>query len=253
MKQYLQLIWLRGTGSLKADAQSSYLGSVWWVLEPLLLSLLFYLAFAQGLRQPGNDVFVFFLLTGMLPFKWTASSISISARSILTNSGIIGQVYIPKWIFPSSVNLSMLIRFIFVILLLVGIVTFAGYEPSKYWLALFYVVVCQLIFNLGISFLAASIVPVLPDVDHLIPILVTALLFTSGIFYDISERPEEIQAILNLNPFVQILNAYRSILLHGNPLHFSDLSYAFYFGVICLVLGYFSLSRFDRYYPRVIQ
>jgi lipopolysaccharide transport system permease protein len=252
-RKYLDLVWLRGIGALKADAQDSYLGMLWWILEPLLLTALFYLAFSTGMKGSGSgDNFIFFLLCGMLPFKWTASTLTSSSQTLLNNLGIMGQVFLPKWIFPAATNLSMAIRFAFILPVMMLFMIYGGYEPNINWLTIGYVLLCQLIFNIGISFLVSATVPLVPDLTHIVPLVVTALLFTSGIFFDINERPEDIQAILRLNPFVEILDGYRAVLIHGEAISPSDMLYAWYVSISTFAIGLGLLTAFNRYYPRAL-
>ncbi|SDZ78840.1 ABC transporter permease [Microbulbifer marinus] len=254
MRKYLDLIWLRGIGALKADTKQSYLGMLWWILEPLLMAALFYLAFASGVRGGGQSgsSFVYFLLTGLFPFKWTASALTASSNSLINSKGILGQTYLPKWIFPSVANLTALIRFAFVFPLMLLLVIMGGYEPTSDWLSIVNVILCQILFNLSISFFLAATVPLIPDLTHVVPLIVMAMMFTSGIFFDISERPEEIQAILRLNPFVTILEGYRDVLLHGRTANLSALVYPFIASISAFAAGIALLIRFDRYYPRAL-
>lgn len=253
MNRHWEQIWLRGIGALKADANNMYLGMLWWVLEPMLLVAVFYLAFASGIRGGGDGNFVYFLLTGMLPFKWTASCISGGANALSANKGIIGQVYLPKWVFPTTVNLSMALRFLFVLPLMISLVMYGGYQPDLVWMSLISVVLCQLFFNLGISYVTSSLVPLIPDLNYVVPIAILALMFTSGIFYDVSDRPENIEAILRLNPFVQILDAYRAVLLHNQPVSHLDLAYAWICALVFILAGLLILKCLDRYYARLLQ
>jgi lipopolysaccharide transport system permease protein len=253
MRKNFELIWLRGLGALKADTQNSYLGSLWWVLEPLLLSGLLFIAFASGIRGSGNTEFLFFLITGLLPLKWTSSCLGGGANSIIVNKGIIGQVYLPKWIFPSSVNLSMLIRFLFVLPVLMTMLSYGGFLPSVNWINILTIVCCQLILNLGTSFLFSSAVPLLPDLKHLVPLITMGLMFTSGIFFDISEKPEEIQEILQFNPLVAILDSYRAVLLRNESLPAETLEYSWMFGILTMIAGLVIMKLFDRHYPRALS
>lgn len=252
-RQYLQLVWLRGFGALKADAQKSYLGTLWWVLEPILLTALFYTAFTTGIRGGGKDIaFIAFLITGLLPLKWTQSSISGGANSLLNNRGFIGQVYVPKWIFPVTVNLSMLIRFVMTLPILVGVSVYMNGYLNIDSTSLITVMFVQTILGLGVSMWIASSVPVIPDLAHLIPMIMTALLFTSGVFYDINTKPEEIQSILRLNPLTEILEAYRHILLNQGSLTILNMKYSATFAAVTLALGIAQISMLNRYYPRLI-
>ncbi|WP_444925264.1 ABC transporter permease [Microbulbifer sp. TRSA002] len=253
LKNHLNIVWLRGVNALKADIEKSYLGTVWWLLEPLLLTALFYLAFSTGLRGQGHEGgFLTFLLCAMLPYKWTASCLTTSSDSIVNNKGILGQFYLPKWIFPSAVNLSMTIRFIMVLPILFGALLWSGYSATLVWINIIPIILSQLILNLGISFLAAATVPLIPDLRHLIPIATTGILFTSGVFFDINTRPESIQTILWLNPFSVLFDSYRSALLHSQSISAATLFYPFMFGIFLLAISLLILKKLDRTYPRVL-
>ncbi|WP_444931465.1 ABC transporter permease [Microbulbifer sp. SSSA002] len=251
LKNYLSIIWIRGIGALKADSENSYLGSLWWVLEPILLAALFFVAFSTGLKGGGKGAdFLYFLLCALIPFKWTSSAITGSGTSISSNKGILNQFYLPKWIFPTIVNLSILLRFSIVFPLLCLFFILSGFNPSLNWVFLLPIVACQLFITLGLSFMAAAIVPLVPDTKHIIGLGMTTILFTSGIFFDINSRPEAIQEILHFNPFVSIFDSYRAIIIRGENLDSADLIYPYCFAAVFFLLGFGILQKFDKHYPR---
>ncbi|WP_444919292.1 ABC transporter permease [Microbulbifer sp. JMSA003] len=233
--------------------ENTYLGTIWWVIEPLLLTGLLYLAFSSGFRgnQAGAE-FLAFLLCGMLPFKWFASCVSNSAESIVNNKGILGQFYLPKWIFPCSINLSMLLRFLCILPILIAALWLLGFSPTMSWFGLAPIILSQLIINLGLSLLAAAVVPLVPDLRHLIPLCITGVLFTSGIFFDISSRPAELQELLLLNPFSEIFDNYRKVLLENQIPTINDLLYPLCVGVLSLCSALALIKALDRTYPRVL-
>ncbi|WP_345419062.1 ABC transporter permease [Halioxenophilus aromaticivorans] len=251
-KRNLQLIWLRGYGNLKADAQSSYLGSLWWLLDPLLMSGLMYLAFSTGLRGNSGSDFFIFLIFGMIPLKWTQSCLQSSATVITRNKGLLGQVYFPKWVFPTFNVLSQTLRYLVVIPLLIAIsVFFVESSPTNDWV-LIAILITQLFLNLGISYCVASIVPIVPDISHIVGIISMGLMFTSGVFFDITTRPEHVRAILELNPMVDLLRCYRNVLIYDQPVLLTDFQYPISFAFITLLIGAATLKYFDRIYPRII-
>lgn len=255
VNKYLRIIWLRAIGALKADAQNSYLGSLWWILEPLLLSGLMYIAFSSGIRgsKESGVSFFLFLITGLIPLKWTQSCLQAGANSLLNNKGFIGQVYIPKWIFPATVNLSQTIRFLLSVLILILFLYFLNTPIEKTSItSLLSVIMVHLLLNLGISIWMAASVPIIPDLTHLIPLISMTLMFTSGVFFDISSKPENIQAILSLNPMVPILQSYREILLHQHNVTLSMMKYPITISAITLVIGIFQIHKLSKYYPRIL-
>ena len=51
---YLELVWYKGLADLQAEAARAYVGFLWWVLEPLLYMMAFYVAFGPGMRGGGG-------------------------------------------------------------------------------------------------------------------------------------------------------------------------------------------------------
>ncbi|MCB1756284.1 MAG: ABC transporter permease, partial [Gammaproteobacteria bacterium] len=85
--------------------------------------LAFYIVFELGLRQ-GEENYLAFLLTGLILWKWFASTITTSSGIINANRGLLNQVYLPKWIFPLTVVIGntskLLISCTVLILFLIG-------------------------------------------------------------------------------------------------------------------------------------
>ncbi|WP_353302460.1 ABC transporter permease [Sessilibacter corallicola] len=256
INKYLQLIWLRAIGALKADAQNSYLGSLWWILEPLLLASLMYIAFSTGIRgskETGASFFLF-LITGLIPLKWTLSCLQTGSNSLLNNKGFIGQVYIPKWVFPATVNLSQSIRFLFAIGILIVFLLFLEIPIGNISIpSLIFIICIHMSLNFGISTWLAASVPLVPDLTHLIPLISMTLMFTSGVFFDISSRPESIQAILNFNPMIPILDGYRGILLEQESISPTAFQYPILIALISTSAGLFQIQKLSKYYPRILQ
>ena len=92
---YLELITVKAWADLKSEASRAYIGFLWWFIEPVLYMGSFYLLFGLGLKM-GGDNFMYFLLCGLLPWKWFSSSLSNGSLSIIANAGLINQTYLPK-------------------------------------------------------------------------------------------------------------------------------------------------------------
>ena len=89
----------------------------------------FYVLFGIGLRQ-GGDNFLFFLLCGLVPWKWFSSTLNSGSRSIVANAGLINQVYLPKYVFPLIVVVINTFKFTLVFPVLLLILILSGFELS---------------------------------------------------------------------------------------------------------------------------
>ena len=96
---FWQLVLVKVRFSLRSEAAQSYLSYAWWLLEPLLHMVVFFIVFDILLHR-GTEDFVAFLLCGVVPWLWFSKSVNQSGNAISQGKGIISQTYLPKPFFP---------------------------------------------------------------------------------------------------------------------------------------------------------
>ena len=250
--RYLELIWYKGYADLLADSSRAYVGLLWWVLEPVLYMGAFYVAFDLiGLRAGGASPMLF-LLCGLVPWKWFASSVQHGSSAIESNSGLLQQVYLPKQVLPCIVLFTNTIKFSVVLSLLLVLTILLGMGPTLHWLALPLVVLLELLIILAVTSLFASLVPFLPELQLVIDNGLMVLMFLSGIFTEIDKLPRKIALILHANPMVPIIEAYRSVLLNDSWPDWKALSWVFGLGILIYALAFWILRRNDRAYLKLM-
>lgn len=247
----ISLIYQKAISDFKAEARRGSLGILWWVIEPLLYVLVFYVIFTL-IFQRGSEGSVLNLLTGLVVWKWFDSSIRQSANSITTNVGLIRQVYLPKVMLPAMVIVTTTLKFFIIFIMLLAFLIFQGHEPSATWLAIPIIIVVQAVVIFAIGGFLAAIVPFLPDLRLLIDNGMTLLFFLSGIFFDINNVNDQLQSYLNTNPMVGIIDSYRLVLLNNQWPDFRLLLTTAVFSSLLLFLAYFILTKYDREYMKVL-
>lgn len=248
---YWQLIWYKGMADLHAEAARAYVGFIWWVLEPLLYMVAFYVAFGMGLRGSGGGYVALSLLCGLVPWKWFASSVQNGSGIIQANSGLIMQVYLPKYVLPGMVMVTNGIKFLIILgLLMLGVGLVHG--ASAAWLALPVLVLVEMLLALALSSLAAAIVPLLPDLDLVISNGLIVMMFMSGIFKDVSQLPPRLAALLDLNPMVHVIRGFRTVLLEKQWPDWTALGGVTLFSLLVYGLALGLLRRYDRVYPKLL-
>lgn len=201
--------------ALKADASEYFLGYIWWILEPLIFVGIFYLVFSVILGSDREDYFIL-LMTGNLPFMWFSKSITHSARSIIANVGLIGNIDIPKTMFPMTQIQEGLYKQAIVFLLLMCVLVIYGYTPSTSWFWLLPVIMVNYIMIVACAFIASVLVSFFRDISMFIPLAMMFLMFSSGVFFDVRElpNPQMVELMMTYNPMAFILDAYRQVLMH---------------------------------------
>lgn len=221
MKQYLKellkrkdlLLYLVSSG-LKAEHRNSQLGYLWWLLDPLLNVAIYYFI-VVGIFRGGRPGYGPYLVVGMIVWRWLSSTVGSSSRAILSQSGIISQVYLPKAIFPLGVTLTHTINFGFGLLVISFFLIFFRVVPGLNLLWLPFVILVSLLLFLALAMTVAYISVFFRDFDNILNHLMRVWFFSSPVIWDRELFPESVAWILKLNPMVHILSAYRNIILYN--------------------------------------
>ena len=214
--QYFSLIDTMARMSLKADASRYFFGYIWWVLEPLLYVLVFYVVFELILQNRKED-FLVFLMVGKLTFIWFSKSVNQAARSIINSGGLISKANISKSLFPMATVQEGLYKQLSVFLLLFVVLLANGYGITIIWFWLIPLILVNYIVIVACCLVCAFLVSLVFDFIVVVSLGTIFLLFVSGIFWDPRDLPDPAATdlILLLNPLAFVIDAYRQILMVG--------------------------------------
>lgn len=244
LSQYCQLVDVLARMALRADASRYRLGYIWWILEPLLFVAVFYVVFSMILDARKPD-FLVFLMCGKLAFIWFSKSVTFASNSIVASSGLVGQINAPKSIFPMAMVQEGVYKQCPVFILLFVVLWAFGYHVSIASIWIIPVIIVNYLMIVACSLMGACLVCVVRDFSKVIPLGMTFLLFTSGIFWDVRGLgdPEKTELILALNPIAFILDAYRQVLMYQVP---PDWAHLLSVGLASVVLIIISISLMRR-------
>ncbi len=250
--RYLELLIYRTLAGLRTEARQTYLSFLWWIIEPVMYMGMFYFVFGHLYSRGDGSDFVPFLLCGLTAWKWFGSAVDSGANAIKANGSLMGQVHVPKIIFPSITILHGTVKFLFVLTILLIFMQFYGEGANLYYLGLMIVLFVQLLLIMACAYTLAAIVPFVPDVMNLVRNALQLMFFLSGIFYKVDDFPETVQHYLYANPMVSIIKAYRVILIDGQWPNWIALGIIGVVSTGFIVGAYFTIKRLDRVYPKVV-
>jgi lipopolysaccharide transport system permease protein len=248
LSQYFQLVDVRARMALRADAARDMLGYFWWILEPLLFVGVFYVVF-DVILESGRADFLVFLMCGKLAFVWFSKSVSAASNSIVSAYGLVGQLNIPKSLFPVAVVQESLYKQLSVFLLLFCVLWAYHYPVTMGWIWLVPVVFVNYLMIVACSLIGACLVCFMRDFSKVITLFMTLLLFTSGIFWDVNDigDPHKAELVLALNPMAFILNAYRQVLMFDTVpdlVHLAKIGLA---SIALIVMTIAFMRKFSQY------
>ena len=249
--RHVELILVKAWAEIKSEASRAYIGFAWWFIEPILYMGAFYLLFGTGLRY-GGEHFVYFLLCGLLPWKWFASTLSNGSQALPANIGLIYQVYLPKYIFPLVTVTVNTAKFLLVLPLLLLFLHLSGFAAGASWLALPALIVCQFLLIAASTALLSGIIPYLPDLRYVIDNGLLLMMFLSGVFFDLNAFDGLLGMLLRLNPVAVLLDGYRTILIDGAWPTAASFGYLLAWAAAPGLLAWWLLKRIDRTVIKVI-
>lgn len=249
--RFRSFIWYRALAQLRSESSRAYLGYIWWVLEPLLYLLVFYVVFALVLSR-GDENYVRDLLIGLVVFKWFDGAIRSSMDVIQQNAGLIDRVYLPKIVLPLVNVVSQGVKFTVVFVLLLAANTLLGGFSLQSFLLLPLLLIVHLLLVLAGACFVAAITPFIPDLRMVFDKFMTLLFFLSGIFYTAESIPESVRIYFYANPLFTLIESYRTVLVAHETPNLAALLYVSLLSLLIFFIASYLLHRFDRVYPRLI-
>lgn len=198
----------------KIKYRGSALGILWSVLNPLLNMLVLSVVFSQIFRAVDN--YKMYLLAGLTIFNFFSEATNLACGSVVGNFGMITKVYFPKFIIPTSKVLTSTISFAITTLVYLLLGSFMGVRPWAGYLLIPYVLICVLLFALGMGYILAALFVFFRDVQHLYGILLTIWMYSTPILYPLDSLPQNLAPLFRCNPLFQFIDFFRNITMYSS-------------------------------------
>lgn len=239
-------------GDLKVKYEGSTLGYLWSVLEPLMLTAVYFFVFSVVTRFGDRlKPYALFLISGILPWQWVTAVVKGSSRSLMGNASLITKVHVPREIFPLSVVASKTIEFLLSLFVLGFFAAVYRVGPSVYLLAFPLAVLLQLVLLTGVALILAPANTLLRDIERVIGPLLRALFYLSPILYPLTTVMESgvaypFKVLYRLNPMVGILELYRAVWYPESFQGWANVGIAALGAAGTLALGWILFARLER-------
>nr|WP_241748073.1 ABC transporter permease [Microbacterium aquimaris] len=203
-------LWLLSARDLRVRYSTSALGYLWSVLDPLVMSGIYWFVFTQVFdRSVGERPYIVFLITALLPWVWFNSAVSDFTRAFQKDARLVRSTAIPRSIWVNRIVLSKGIEFLFSLPVLVLFAVFGGATVS-WGILLFPVgVLLMIIFLVGLGLLVAPLCMLWSDLERTTKLILRALFYGSPIIYGINDLPGVFPQIAAFNPLSGIFTLFR--------------------------------------------
>lgn len=252
---YRDLITLLVRRDFVARYKQTILGPIWFVVNPIVTTLVFTLIFNKviGVSTEGVPP-VLFYMSGMLGWNYFSSVLGSTANSLAGNTHLFSKVYFPRLIPPFASSISA--AFSVFIQLITFLCFYAQHKlgaqgeslaaPTLQWLLFIPLCLHMGSLALGCGLILSSLTAKYRDVAYIQGFVVSMLMYATPVIYPLSKIPEKYQWIANINPMTAVVEATRHIFLQVGTVSSADYLQSLGISITLLFVGIFLYQRAAR-------
>lgn len=232
--EYRDLLWMFVRRDFVASYKQTILGPVWFVLQPVLTTIMFTFVFGNiaGISTDGHPK-VLFYMSGLVIWNYFSDGLNKTANVFVANANMFGKVYFPRLIMPLAIVASGLIRFFIQFVLFLSIWCWFYFQENSsisinsvvFFLP--FLILFMACFSLGLGMIISSMTTKYRDLSMLVGFGITLLMYATPVIYPMNAVPSQYKMIVNLNPLTSIVETFRMAFLGKGMIEASSLIYSF--------------------------
>lgn len=253
--QYRDLLLLLVRRDFVSKYKQTVLGPAWFILQPLLTTLVFTVIFG-GLARLSTDGVppVLFYLCGLTAWSYFAQSVTSTSSTFVSNAHLFGKVYFPRLIVPLSSVLSNLLAFAIQLATFLAVyayfklVTAAGatFGPRPE-LLLFPLLVVQIaMLSLGVGLWMSALTAKYRDFAHLSGFMIQLWMYATPVIYPLSVVPEKWRWVAVLNPMTVPVESFKALFLGVGSVSPAHIGLSVAVSVCVLLTGLLAFQNVER-------
>uniref|UniRef100_I2Q329 Transport permease protein n=1 Tax=Desulfovibrio sp. U5L TaxID=596152 RepID=I2Q329_9BACT len=227
---YRELMWTLVWKEIVVRYKQAYLGVIWTVLKPVMLTLVFTLM--RGFIGIDSGAIPYPVLTfaALIPWVFFQEGVALGVVSIVLNAALVKKIYFPREVFPVVAVLTKGVEFFVDIAVLFGLMAWYGMYPSWQILWLPVLLVYLVLAALAVNLVGAALNVFYRDVAQFLPVAISLVMYASPIIYPLSlvkrvllesqaagPYSKQLYTLYTVNPLVGIIDAFQNVLLHNRP------------------------------------
>jgi teichoic acid transport system permease protein len=219
--QYLREVWRRrefalemSRTNLREQHYETLFGKFWLVLNPLLLSLVYFVLLdivRGGKSGPG---FFAHLVAGVFAYHYVSGAVRSGVRSVTSGGKLIMNSAFPRVLLPLASLITGFKQFLPTIAIYIPIHIVCNRPVNVHLLWVIPLILMLTLLAGGLCMLVAALQVYFRDLKSLLPYILRIWLYASPVLYFASRVPERYKWLLVANPLAAPLSAWSDV-LHG--------------------------------------
>ncbi len=247
------ILWLLIRRDLKVRYAGSVLGYVWTILDPLLMTGVYWFVFSVVFTRGGvgETPYILFLVLGLLSWQWFSATVTDTSRALTAETRLVRSSRLPREIWVLKVVGAKGLEFFFSLpVVLLFMVVYR--KPPSWEIVLFpLAVLLQAVLLTGIGLTLASATVLVRDLQRVVRIGLRVMFYLSPVIYSVGRIDiGALRELFSLNPMTGIIELYRSMAF---PAAFAGWDVVAVAAAICVASLLFGALVFRRLESAVLK
>jgi lipopolysaccharide transport system permease protein len=253
--RYRDLLFLLVHRDFVARYKQSILGPAWFVLQPLLTTIVFSIIFGAIAKIPTDGLPpLLFYLAGLLGWNYFAQTFQHTSGTLVGNAGLLGKAYFPRLVIPLSTVISNFFNFALQLAtLLVVWICFKlfsgaggqfGFSVGIVWFPLVLVQIAAL--SVGAGLWLSALTAKYRDLAFLSGFMTQIWMYATPVIYPLSQIPEKWRWISALNPMTTPVEAIRVMFLGQGTIVIAYLAMSVATTIVLLLSGVLTFNKVEK-------
>ena len=248
--RYWKSLWSRRTfikeyskSELREQHFDSVFGQLWLVLNPLLLSAVYFVLIII-IGGTSDSARYANLTASLFLFYLVANSLTGGVKSVTAGQRLILNTAFPRIMLPISALVIAIFKFLPTLVVFLVIKAIVGSPFTIEMLWAIPVLLITIFLALGLAITISCINVYFRDIASFLPYLTRTLLYLSPILYAASDLKPSLRAIEVVNPLFPILDSWSQAMVQGEAPQLSSMLQGLAWATGIFFIGtYFFLSR----------
>lgn len=246
---YRDLLWLLVRRDFVAMYKQTILGPLWYIIQPLLTTIIFTLVFGNIAHISTNGLpGPLFYMAGITLWNFFTDCFFKSSGVFRDNAGVFGKVYFPRLIVPLSNIVSSLIRVAIQLLLFLCFVAYyyakgTAIHANSYLFLFPFLVMITALLGLGSGLIISALTTKYRDLTFLVAFGIQLLMYATTVIYPLSSAPAGYKWVIMANPMTSVIETFRYGFLGTGSFSWYLLAYS---SILALLLLFFGMLVFTK-------
>lgn len=232
--------------------KQTILGPLWFIIQPLLTSLVFTVIFGNIAQLPTDGLpQMLFYMSGNILWSYFSTCLTSTSTTFTANAHLFGKVYFPRLVMPVSIVISNLITFAIQFVFFLAYLLFfylrgslVGLTTWAFALPLLLILMAGL--GLGFGIIISSLTTKYRDLQYLVSFGVGLWMYATPVIYPVSSIPEKWRWVADINPVTPIIETFRMGFLGAGDASWLRLGYSFVFMLVVVLIGIMIFNRVEK-------